>query len=144
MSGDLSTALGLAVALFVVHLLTNNQYGFHRDELATLDDAHQLAWGYVAYPPLTPAGVIGAALSLPIAPLRSPLWVLSSAVQDNFVEEIGWPELVATVAGIYAELPPETRQQTAILAGNYGEAGAIDLYGPAYGLPNAISGADSY
>src|ERR1700719_1359745 len=28
--------------------------GFHRDELATLDDAHSLAWGYVAYPPLTP------------------------------------------------------------------------------------------
>jgi 4-amino-4-deoxy-L-arabinose transferase-like glycosyltransferase len=93
---------------------------------------------------LAVAGVVGAALSLPIAPVQSALWMLTSKVQDNFVEEIGWPELVATVAGIYAGLPPATRQQTAILAGNYGEAGAIDLYGPAFGLPNAISGADSY
>src|SRR4051812_41478556 len=35
-------------------MLTGGQYGFHRDELATLDDARHLAWGYVAYPPLTP------------------------------------------------------------------------------------------
>jgi 4-amino-4-deoxy-L-arabinose transferase-like glycosyltransferase len=90
------------------------------------------------------AGAIGAALSLPIAPVQSPLWVLTSKVQDNFAEEIGWPELAATVASIYAGLAPEMRQQTAILAGNYGEAGAIDLYGPSFGLPNAISGADSY
>ncbi|MBV9359421.1 MAG: glycosyltransferase family 39 protein [Chloroflexi bacterium] len=90
------------------------------------------------------AGAVGGALSLPIAPVQSPLWILTSKVQDNFAEEIGWPELVATVAGIYTGLPPETRQQTGILAGNYGEAGAIDLYGPALGLPTAISGADSY
>lgn len=32
----------------------------------------------------------------------------------------------------------------AILAGNYGVAGAINLYGPAYGLPEAISGRNSY
>src|SRR5258708_36574832 len=38
----------------LVHLLTNSRYGVHRDELATFDDAHYLAWGYVAYPPLTP------------------------------------------------------------------------------------------
>ena len=32
----------------------------------------------------------------------------------------------------------------AILAGNYGEAGAIDHFGPALGLPAAISGHNSY
>src|SRR5262245_56915652 len=44
----------LAFAKILLHTLTNGQYGFHRDELATLDDAHYLAWGYVAYPPVTP------------------------------------------------------------------------------------------
>ncbi len=44
----------LALARLLVHTLTNGQYGFHRDELATLDDARYLAWGYVAYPPVTP------------------------------------------------------------------------------------------
>src|SRR6516162_49651 len=44
----------LAGAKVLFHTLTNNQYGCHRDELATLDDARHLAWGYVAYPPVTP------------------------------------------------------------------------------------------
>jgi hypothetical protein len=44
----------LAAMLVTVHTLTNGQYGFHRDELATVDDARHLAWGYVAYPPVTP------------------------------------------------------------------------------------------
>ena len=44
----------LAAFVVVLHTLTNGQYGFHRDELATFDDARHLAWGYVAYPPLTP------------------------------------------------------------------------------------------
>src|SRR5215510_2780109 len=45
----------LAFAKILLHTLTSGQYGFHRDELATLDDARYLAWGYVAYPPVTPA-----------------------------------------------------------------------------------------
>ena len=44
--------IGLGVALF--HVLTNGQYGFHRDELDILVNAQYPAWGYVAYPPLTP------------------------------------------------------------------------------------------
>src|SRR5205807_10393627 len=35
-------------------MLVGQRYGIHRDELATLDDARHLAWGYVAYPPVTP------------------------------------------------------------------------------------------
>ena len=46
--------LALGAAVLIVHLLTGWRYGFHRDELATLDDARHLAWGYVAYPPVTP------------------------------------------------------------------------------------------
>jgi hypothetical protein len=51
---DLSLLILLALIRIVLHALTNQQYGFHRDELATLDDARHLAWGFVAYPPLTP------------------------------------------------------------------------------------------
>ena len=40
--------LGLIAA--ALHTLTHGQYGFRRDELATLDDARYLAWGYIAYP----------------------------------------------------------------------------------------------
>src|SRR5580693_8855395 len=50
----LGALLVLAALRLLLHTLTNGQYGFHRDELATLDDARHLAWGYVAYPPITP------------------------------------------------------------------------------------------
>src|ERR1041385_7890006 len=46
--------IALAGATVIVHALVGARYGFHRDELATLDDARHLAWGYVAYPPVTP------------------------------------------------------------------------------------------
>ncbi len=61
-----------------------------------------------------------------------------------FSDQFGWPELVQQVAQIYNSLPPEQRAQTGILAGNYGEAGAIDLFGPKYGLPAAMSGHQTY
>ena len=50
-----TTALvGIAVAIALLHILTNSRYGFHRDELQTLSDALHLDWGFVAYPPFTP------------------------------------------------------------------------------------------
>ncbi|NJN44115.1 MAG: glycosyltransferase family 39 protein [Anaerolineae bacterium] len=51
---DLSILIILALARLVLHTATNGAYGLHRDELAMLDDARHLAWGYVAYPPLVP------------------------------------------------------------------------------------------
>src|SRR5256885_895267 len=53
-SSDTAVLSYLAAATVIIHLVTGGRYGFHRDELATLDDARHLAWGYVAYPPLTP------------------------------------------------------------------------------------------
>jgi 4-amino-4-deoxy-L-arabinose transferase-like glycosyltransferase len=53
-SSDLGVLVLWATAGVLLHAVTNGQYGFHHDELATLDDARSLAWGYVAYPPLTP------------------------------------------------------------------------------------------
>jgi hypothetical protein len=43
----------LALAVILLHTLTNGQYGFHRDELLTLSNARLLDWGYVVYPPVT-------------------------------------------------------------------------------------------
>lgn len=48
------TIFAIAAAIVVLHLLTNNRYGFHRDELQFLSDAIHLDWGFVPYPPLTP------------------------------------------------------------------------------------------
>jgi hypothetical protein len=88
--------------------------------------------------------VVFALLALPVAPINSPLWKTASDINGELKEMVGWPEMVESVATIYAALPADEKPVTAILAGNYGEAGAIDLYGPAYGLPGAISGTNSY
>ncbi|MEO5566543.1 MAG: glycosyltransferase family 39 protein [Luteimonas sp.] len=85
-----------------------------------------------------------ALVSLPLAPIGSEGWRISRRVQDTFAEQVGWPELVAEVARVYDALPADERARTAIFANNYGEAGAIDRYGPGYGLPPAIGTINSY
>jgi hypothetical protein len=61
-----------------------------------------------------------------------------------FADQFGWEEMTATVARVYNSLPPEVRAKTAIFGQNYGQAGAIDLFGPKYGLPPAISAHMNY
>jgi hypothetical protein len=53
-ASDSMIIFGIAAAIALLHLLTNNRYGFHRDELQFLSDAAHLDWGFVPYPPLTP------------------------------------------------------------------------------------------
>ena len=59
-------------------------------------------------------------------------------LEQRLGDQFGWRELVRDVARIYHSLPAEERAKTGIFASNYGEAGAINLFGPAYGLPPAI------
>lgn len=88
--------------------------------------------------------VLSAVLSLPIGAVNGTLWNARANVHREFHEEIGWEELVQSVAEVYRALPERERSRTGILAGNYGEAGAVNLYRARYGLPEAISGVNSY
>src|ERR1043166_203275 len=51
---DTSLLVYVALLTVIIHWITGHQYGFQRDELATLEDARHLDWGFVAYPPITP------------------------------------------------------------------------------------------
>jgi hypothetical protein len=62
-----------------------------------------------------------------------------SLLPQPVADQFGWLEMVSEVAAIYNSLPPEERAKTGIWAGNYGEAGAINEFGPRYGLPTAWS-----
>ena len=64
---------------------------------------------------------------------------MESLLMQPIADQFGWPEMVRQVAAIYNSLPPAERAETGIWAGNYGEAGAIDEFGPQYGLPTAYS-----
>jgi len=61
-----------------------------------------------------------------------------------FADEFGWQEMVEKVAKVYNSLSPEERARTAIFSNSWGEAAAVDFYGPRYGLPQAISKHNSY
>jgi hypothetical protein len=59
-------------------------------------------------------------------------------------ESVGWPQLVSSVRGVWASLPASQRAHAVIFTGNYGEAGAIDELGRGTGLPEAVSGHNTY
>ena len=95
------------------------------------------------------AGVVitiffSAACFVPMAPVDSRWARQAFKVNEDFREEIGWPELVQKLAQIRDSLDPAERSRLGILAGNYGEAGAINAYGKEYGLSEAICGTNSF
>ncbi|HET6928846.1 MAG TPA: glycosyltransferase family 39 protein [Candidatus Acidoferrum sp.] len=83
------------------------------------------------------------AVALPLAPVNSAWFRLADKVNLTLRDEIGWEDLVANLAKLRDSLPAESRTHLGILAENYGEVGAINLYGPKYGLPRAVSGVNS-
>ena len=75
--------------------------------------------------------------------LRDNQRVLGRLPQD-YADMLGWPERVAAVAQAFRTLSPLERAQAVIIGNNYGEAGALDFYGPRYGLPAVVSAAGSF
>ncbi len=63
---------------------------------------------------------------------------------QHYADMHGWPEIVKEVARVYRTLRPEEQARTTIYAQNYGDAGAVDVLGRAYGLPAAVSGHNNY
>ncbi|MFI4974511.1 MAG: glycosyltransferase family 39 protein [Caulobacterales bacterium] len=66
--------------------------------------------------------------------------VLPQQLADMF----GWPGMAAQIAAVYQALPPAERAKAVFFGRNYGEAAAVDVYGPALHGPPAISGNNNY
>jgi len=114
------------------------------ERVRNLAPAQRNAWNSWLYPSLIIGGVCAAAFAIPVWPVNSFFWKMADNNHQLYREEVGWPEMVKTVADIRDTVPLEERSRLGILAGNYGEAGAVNVYGPAYNLPRAISGIDSF
>lgn len=89
--------------------------------------------------------VVGAYIMAWLVPFASsgPLRQFALKHSGDLREEIGWNELVRTVARIRDSLPPDQQKSLGITVGNYGEAGAIEILGPTYHLPHPISTTNS-
>ncbi|SDS32868.1 ArnT family glycosyltransferase [Microlunatus soli] len=90
------------------------------------------------------SAVIVPVLMLPLLPVRTVPDNPVGDIQPITAETVGWPELADAVAVAYRTVPPERRPQTVALTGNYGEAGAVDLFRRRMDLPPAYSGHNSY
>jgi 4-amino-4-deoxy-L-arabinose transferase-like glycosyltransferase len=92
-------------------MLTNGQYGFHRDELQFLSDAQHLDWGFVPYPPLTSALELLAfkTFGLSLVGLRS-FSVLAQAlvilISGLMARDLGGGRLAQLFAAIAVGLSP--------------------------------------
>jgi hypothetical protein len=114
----------------------------------------------VAYPAvLILAGLLTLPFGVPVLPVDTFVtysqalpyarWVKTErdatvALPQFYADMFGWDNMAETIARVYHGLPQSEQASCAILAGNYGEAGAIDYYGPKLGLPRAISGHNNY
>ncbi len=108
--------------------------------------------------PLLLGAAIAAPLAMPILPVQQAIrycnfWDVKSVHVENvplgdlpqlFGDMFGWEEQVQAISRAYKSLPGGDRQKAALLAYNYGEAGAIDYFGQGYDIPKAISGHNQY
>jgi len=108
--------------------------------------------------PLALGGLIAAPLAMPILPVKLAVkychfWDVKAIRPENvplgklpqlFGDMYGWRHQVRAIAKVFDALPAADRAQCAILALNYGEASAVDYFGPADHLPPAISGHNQY
>ncbi len=104
------------------------------------------------------AGLVGLPLAIPVLPPERFLTYSAALgvgepkmerqalgrMPQIFAFMFGWQELAREVARVYGTLSPEERAKAVVLGRNYAEAGAIDYFGPALGLPRAISPHNSY
>lgn len=110
----------------------------HVERWATVGRAHlrrSLLVGAVAVAALT-----SVVIALPVLPADDAGPII--ALNADIAETIGWPEFAQTIATVYRE--SARGGQAVILTGNYGEAGAVDRFGPPLGLPRAYSGHNAY
>jgi hypothetical protein len=66
------------------------------------------------------------------------------ALTHDLHDEYGWREQAQAVASALRKLPPSQQQSATIVTANYGEASAINFYGPALGVPRASTGHMTY
>jgi hypothetical protein len=105
------------------------------------------------------AGVLLAPIVVPVLPVDSFLAYMDklpfklprsersharAALPQHYADQFGWNEIVTGVVVAWNRIPPEQRKDCGIFAQDYGQAGAIDFLGPKFGLPQSLSGHQTW
>ncbi|SDT78503.1 glycosyltransferase family 39 protein [Actinoplanes derwentensis] len=94
---------------------------------------------------LVTAGVVlsalaGTVMSLPVVPEDELAGSLPAERNETVADQVGWRQYVWQIGLVYAGLSPADQRRAVLFTGNYGEAGALDRFGPSIGLPAVYSG----
>lgn len=133
-----------AGSVFVERLIEHLRWAWLKPAIASVVFAATLLLLPLGVPVLSAENFLRYEAKLPFALPVSEKGHQGAAMPQYYSDQFGWEELTAEVARVYQNLSPADRGQVCIGASNYGEAGAIDFFGPKYGLPHAISGHQNY
>lgn len=89
-------------------------------------------------------GVVGIPVSTPVLPASTAVAAHLDTANQDLGAMLGWPRVVDQIAAVVDTLPPDARHHVVIFTANYSQAGAVDFYGPPLGLPQAISGHNTF
>ena len=126
------------------------------EQFATMGRRAWLRPAYVIL--LVIGGIVIAPLAIPVLPVQATVRYVQSTSGTNvksekfdtgvlpqhFADRFGWGEMAAAVGEVYHSLSATDQANACIFTGNYGEAGALEFYGPRMGLPHVISGHNNY
>jgi hypothetical protein len=146
MIGELFIPLIAAGAVFVEEILAGARW---KIGVRALPAAYLLAAGMFVLPTSLPLLPIDSVYNLP-GSMKYWYQAMREFNGGNsyapliLTGRLGWDGFVRDVAGVYDQLPAEDRAVAGIFADGYYTAGAIDMYGPRYGLPHAVSGSLTY
>jgi hypothetical protein len=129
----------IAVEQFCMHRMA-----WLKPALAVLILLGSIAFLPMVSPVLSPEAFLRYQANFPFKIQPDEKSMLAEPMPHYYSWSFGWEEMVQGVAKAYASVPPEERPDTAIFGNDFAAAGAIDLLGPKYGLPKAISGHQTY
>ena len=137
-----------AGAVTVDAVLTGRTRGWLRRTAPTIIIVVLLLGGALLTPLVVPVLPVSTFISymehLPFKVPRTEHSHERALLPQHYADQFGWEELTAKTAEAWSRLTPQEKNDCGIFAQNYGQAGAIDFFGPRYGLPNAVSGHQTY
>jgi len=98
----------------------------------------------IVVPVLSPDRFLAYAKTLPFKLPVNEYSHMRVALPQWYADQFGWKEIADETAVAWNRLAPEERQDCGIFAQDYGQAGAIDFFGRAQGMPGAMSGDRTY
>jgi hypothetical protein len=133
-----------AGAVVIEHGIQRSRQAWLKPAILAVVAAAGLALAPVVVPVLPVDGFITYMQHVPFAIPRSEHSHAAAILPQHYADQFGWVEILQLVYKTWYRIPPAERPGCGVFGQDYGQAGAVDFFGPRYGLPPALSGHQSY